>query len=138
MTEREQFEAWVKGKFGQNITLERIHDRYVVSVELPKSNMYASIQMMWEAWQAACSSLGESVVTADAYQIGGDHYKELAVQPWSAMQSWMSDSEFAGFLRGNAIKYLARAGRKGDALQDLQKAMHYLAKLVSMKQDGSE
>jgi hypothetical protein len=74
---------------------------------------------------------------ADSYQIGGDHYKELAVQPWAAMQSWMSEAEFAGFLRGNAIKYLARAGRKGDDLQDLQKAMHYLEKLVSMKQDRS-
>jgi hypothetical protein len=75
---------------------------------------------------------------ADAYQIGGDHYKELAVQPWSAMQSWMSAAEFDGFLRGNAIKYLARAGRKGDAVQDLKKAMHYLEKLIELKQVGSE
>jgi hypothetical protein len=73
---------------------------------------------------------------ADAYQIGGDHYKSLSVQPWAAMQSWMSDAEFEGFLRGNAIKYLARAGRKGDDLQDLQKAMHYLEKLVELKQKG--
>jgi hypothetical protein len=81
----------------------------------------------------------ESLVkTADAYQVGGNHYKELSVQPWSAMQSWMSEAEFEGFLRGNAIKYLARAGRKGDELQDLQKAMHYLEKLVSMKQEGGE
>jgi hypothetical protein len=77
-------------------------------------------------------------LTADAYQIGGDHYMALAVQPWAAMQSWMSAAEFAGFLRGNAIKYLARAGRKGDELQDLQKAMHYLEKLVELKQKGGK
>jgi hypothetical protein len=71
---------------------------------------------------------------ADSYQIGGDHYKELAVQPWSAMESWMSEAEFEGFLRGNAIKYLSRAGRKGDGLQDLKKALHYLEKLVSVKE----
>jgi hypothetical protein len=136
MNDREQFEEWVKGKFGNNITLEQLNDRYVVSVELPKSNMYASIQMMWEAWNEACNVRSKAV--ADTYQIGGDHYKELAVQPWAAMQSWMSDDEFAGFLRGNAIKYIARAGKKGDALQDLQKAMHYLEKLVSLKQEWGE
>jgi DNA-directed RNA polymerase subunit F len=45
----------------------------------------------------------------------------------------MSEAEFEGFLRGNAIKYLSRAGRKGDSLQDLKKALHYLEKLVSVK-----
>jgi len=73
---------------------------------------------------------------ADSYQIGGDHYKELAVQPWMAMESWMSEAEFAGFLRGNVIKYLSRAGKKGDELQDLKKALHYLEKLVSVKEKG--
>ena len=72
--------------------------------------------------------------SVDSYQIGGDHYKELAVQPWEAMESWMSDAEFEGFLRGNVIKYLARAGKKGDELQDLKKALHYLEKLVSVKE----
>jgi hypothetical protein len=72
----------------------------------------------------------------DSYQIGGDHYMGLAVKPWVAMQSWMSRAEFEGFLRGNAIKYLARAGWKGDDLQDLKKALHYLEKLVSVKENG--
>ena len=39
-------------------------------------------------------------------QVGGDHYTKLDVQPWEAMQAWMTQAEFAGFLRGNAIKYL--------------------------------
>lgn len=30
------------------------------------------------------------------------------------------------FLRGNAVKYLCRAGRKGDALTDLKKALRYV------------
>jgi hypothetical protein len=74
---------------------------------------------------------------ADDYQIGGDHYTQLRVQPWEAMQAWMSDEEFIGFLRGNAIKYLARAGKKapnevGSRLEDVQKAQHYLTKLVDV------
>jgi hypothetical protein len=74
----------------------------------------------------------------ETYQVGGDHYKELAVQPWAAMESWLTPEEFAGYLRGNAIKYLARAGRKGDAEQDLRKALHYLEKLVSVQDRGQE
>ena len=63
-------------------------------------------------------------------QVGGDHYTRLEVQPWQAMQAWMSTEEFRGFLRGNAIKYLARAGSKGPVREDLEKARHYLDALI--------
>jgi hypothetical protein len=65
-------------------------------------------------------------------QIGGDHYVAMSVQPWDAMEAWMTPAEFHGYLRGNAIKYVARAGRKGDAAEDLRKARHYLDKLISL------
>lgn len=66
---------------------------------------------------------------ADKEQIGGDHYMNMGVQPWTAMESWMTREQFAGFLRGNAIKYLARCGTKG-GVEDLRKARHYLDKLL--------
>lgn len=31
-----------------------------------------------------------------------------------------------GFALGNAVKYIARAGKKGDAIEDLKKARFYL------------
>lgn len=68
--------------------------------------------------------------TSDSQQVGGDHYTRLQVQPWAAMEAWMSREEFAGFLRGNAIKYLARD--KGNRLEDLKKARHYLDKLIEV------
>ncbi len=68
---------------------------------------------------------------SNTMQVGGDHYTKLDVQPWEAMQAWMTQAEFAGFLRGNAIKYLARCNDKGGR-QDLQKAQHYLAKLLEV------
>jgi len=67
----------------------------------------------------------------DALQIGGDHYKNMGVQPWKAMESWMTPEQFAGFLRGNAIKYLARCDVKG-GLDDIKKARHYIDKLVEV------
>ncbi len=68
-------------------------------------------------------------IGADKEQVGGDHYMNLGVQPWAAMESWMSREQFAGFLRGNAIKYLARCEAKG-GVEDLRKARHYLDKLI--------
>lgn len=65
--------------------------------------------------------------TANAQQIGGNHYTRLSVQPWAAMASWMSRDAFNGFLRGNVIKYVARD--KG-GIEDLKKARHYLDKLI--------
>lgn len=69
-------------------------------------------------------------IPADKRQIGGDHYQK-AVQPWAAMEAWMTHEQFAGFLRGNAIKYLARCDDKG-GVEDLRKAAHYLDKLLEI------
>ena len=66
-------------------------------------------------------------------QVGGDHYKDKAIQPWDAMQSWMSAEQFEGFLRGNIIKYIARYPDK-HGLEDIRKAQHYLEKLINLKE----
>ena len=68
-------------------------------------------------------------------QIGGSHYKDKAVQPWEAMQAWMTREEFTGFLRGNVIKYIARCNDKG-GIEDLRKAQHYLDKLIEVTWAG--
>ena len=62
---------------------------------------------------------------------GPSHYTGLDIQPWEAMESWMTKDEFIGFLRGNIIKYLARAPHKG-GVEDYRKAKHYLGKLLSL------
>lgn len=36
-----------------------------------------------------------------------------------------------GFCLGNALKYIARAGKKGDALEDLEKAEWYLKREIA-------
>jgi hypothetical protein len=61
-------------------------------------------------------------------QVGGDHYRSKTIQPWDAMKAWMSEEQFKGFLRGNAIKYLARCDDKG-GMEDIKKAGHYIAKM---------
>lgn len=65
--------------------------------------------------------------TANDLQIGGQHYKEMGMQPWDVMEAVLSPEEFRGFLRGNVIKYAMRQGKKDS--DDAGKARHYMMKL---------
>ena len=70
---------------------------------------------------------GINGTTADQLQIGGQHYKEMGVQPWAVMEAVLTKEEFIGFLKGNIIKYGMRAGKKDS--DDAGKARHYMMKL---------
>ena len=48
--------------------------------------------------------------------------------------SWMTPEQMAGFNLGNAIKYLSRDGKKGDALEDLKKARWYLDREIQRRE----
>jgi hypothetical protein len=65
------------------------------------------------------------LLTVNKRQVGGRHYKRLRPQPWDVIVAW--DMRF---LDGNVLKYLARWRSKGGK-QDLEKAQHYLEKLIS-------
>ena len=70
-------------------------------------------------------------MNADEVQVGGSHYKDMPVQPWTVMESVLTPEEFRGFLKGNIIKYSMRAGRK-DGSDDGNKALHYIQQLEEM------
>lgn len=74
-------------------------------------------------------------MAASDMQVGGSHYASKAVQPWQAMEAWMTPEQFAGFLRGNVIKYVARCDDKG-GVEDLRKARHYLDRLIEHHEAG--
>lgn len=68
--------------------------------------------------------------SAEDRQVGGNHYKAMDIQPWSAMKAWLTKEEYIGFLRGNIIKYHARANSgKEDKKIQLLKAGHYQQEL---------
>lgn len=68
---------------------------------------------------------------ANDRQVGGGHYKDKLIQPWDVIDT-LPHSEAIGFYRGNAIKYIMRAGSKGPAREDYEKAIHYLEKLLEI------
>ena len=66
---------------------------------------------------------------ANEDQIGGEHYRQSAIQPWDFILS-----QRLGFLEGNIIKYVCRYQRK-NGLEDLKKARHYLDKLIEINDE---
>ena len=73
---------------------------------------------------------------ASSHQVGGDHYRQKTIQPWTAMESWMTREEFEGYLRGNVIKYIARYKDK-NGIEDVYKARHYLERLTEHLENGN-
>ena len=62
-------------------------------------------------------------------QVGGDHYSKLAIQPVEYI-----NANNLTYLQGNVIKYVTRYKDKGSALQDLQKARHYIDMLIELEE----
>lgn len=54
------------------------------------------------------------------------HYKTGGIEAIDYIEAKLSPEEFAGYCRGNALKYLSRAGHKGAADEDVRKAIWYL------------
>lgn len=60
-----------------------------------------------------------------------DHYvKGRQYEAIDVIEDWE-----LGFHLGNALKYISRAGRKGDYLEDLKKAVWYLEREISRYQE---
>jgi hypothetical protein len=71
-------------------------------------------------------------MSANNRQVAGDHYKQKSIQPWDYIAS-----NDIGYFEGNIIKYVSRWKDKG-GVQDLEKARHYLDKLIELQDAGKE
>lgn len=69
-------------------------------------------------------------MNADDRQVGGTHYKDMPIQPWTVMSHVLTREEFIGYLKGNIIKYSLRQGKKDE--YDLGKLQHYIQKLKEL------
>lgn len=56
---------------------------------------------------------------------GGDTEYECI----KVLKAWLNADEYRGFLKGNAIKYICRLGKKDEAVKEIEKAKWYLDKL---------
>lgn len=57
------------------------------------------------------------------------HYTAGGIEVIEFLKAKLTREEYRGFLKGNVIKYLSRAGLKGAETQDYHKALWYLNRL---------
>lgn len=62
-----------------------------------------------------------------ADQVGGDHYKTLAIQP----VEYITKNKLT-FIEGNVVKYVTRHRHKNGA-QDIRKAIHFLELMLQLE-----
>ena len=68
---------------------------------------------------------------ANEKQVGGQHYKEMGVEPWDVVDTWPIEQQI-GYYRGGALKYIMRMGTKDEQIQEIGKARHYMDKLIEV------
>lgn len=70
---------------------------------------------------------GASTGGALSFQEGGNHYRDMAIQPVVFIHS-----NKLGFCEGAVVKYMSRWREKG-GLSDLRKARHFIDLLIEME-----
>lgn len=58
------------------------------------------------------------------------HYKSGGIEAIEGIEASMGPEAYAGYLKGNIMKYMWRYERKGKPIEDLKKARWYLDRLI--------
>ena len=62
------------------------------------------------------------------------HYKAGGIEAIEGIEASMGPEAYAGYLKGNIMKYMWRYERKGKPIEDLKKARWYLDRLISLRE----
>ena len=78
--------------------------------------------------EAECSMEKNMIVnTALNVQVGGEHYKQMKIQPVEYIHA-----NNLSFLEGNVVKYITRHKTKNKA-QDIRKIIHYCTLILQLE-----
>ena len=66
------------------------------------------------------------------------HYNTGKIECIDAIEQSMDEKEYAGYLKGNVLKYLWRYNYKGKPTEDLKKAAWYLDRLIETNKEERE
>lgn len=70
-------------------------------------------------------------VKANDIQEGGNHYKQMAVEPWDIYDTWPAEQRIGAY-RANCVKYVLRLEDKDSRVLNARKLKHYAQKLVEV------
>ena len=83
------------------------------------------------SWKEALAMRHDLVNAPPHYTVGG-------IETIDFIQAKLSPEEFAGYCRGNMLKYITRAGHKDDAGQDMRKALWYGERWLLARDAGAK
>ena len=75
-------------------------------------------------------------LNADAVDVVNNppHYKTGGIEAIEGIEASMGPEAYAGYLKGNIMKYMWRYERKGKPVEDLKKAQWYLGRLIAAQE----
>ena len=75
-------------------------------------------------------------LNADAVDVVNSppHYKAGGIEAIEGIEASMGPEAYAGYLKGNIMKYMWRYERKGKPVEDLKKAQWYLGRLIAAQE----
>lgn len=128
MTEKDIMKVWV----GDDWERREMFTDQEWRAECEQRSINNRIKTMNEvAAQRKLDKANEEYLRANAKQIGGDHYKNMGVEPWDVVDTWPIEQRIGAYRHG-ALKYLMRMGSKDEQLQEIKKAGHYIEKLIEV------
>lgn len=119
-------------KIGSRYYHKGLGSSVLITGECPVSERTFSVildsgNQTW-VYPSVLSILGET----EPVQVAGTHYANKQHQPFDVMPDWMGEERFKGYLQGCVLKYICRY-REKNGVEDLEKAAHYLAKLIEVE-----
>ena len=66
------------------------------------------------------------------------HYKSGGIEAIEGIEASMGPEAYAGYLKGNIMKYMWRYERKGKPVEDLKKARWYLDRLIAAQEKAAQ
>jgi hypothetical protein len=75
-------------------------------------------------WQIMSKEVLEDLAKPDMINPG--HYKVGGIETIDYLRAKLTPEEYVGYCRGNALKYISRAGHKDNTAQEIDKAIWYL------------
>ena len=66
------------------------------------------------------------------------HYTSGGIDVIDILKAKLAPDQFQGFLLGNITKYMLRADKKGNSLEDLKKAHWYLGRLIDEEEKNEQ
>ncbi len=79
-------------------------------------------------------ALNEDVAGAVDVVNSPPHYKTGGIEAIEGIEASMGPEAYAGYLKGNIMKYMWRYERKGKPVEDLKKAQWYLGRLIAAQE----